>query len=62
MCVQGQGYTNFLQYNRTGYGAIFDSQVGFKQGAYQYPDGSVVTLQLRKSFNDSVITVSRAVK
>jgi len=49
MYRQGQGYTNFLQYNRTGYGVVFDSQVGFNQGAYKYPDGSVVTLQLRIS-------------
>jgi hypothetical protein len=51
-----------LQYNRTGYGAIFDSQVGFNQGAYKYPDGSVVTIQPRKSPNEHVITVFKAVK
>jgi hypothetical protein len=62
MYVQEQGYTNVLQYNRTGYGVIFDSQVGFNQGAYKYPDGSVVTLRPRKSTNDHVITVFKAVK
>jgi hypothetical protein len=62
MYVQGQGYTNFLQYIQTGKSVIFYSQVGFYQGVYKYPDGSVVPLRPRKSSNDHVITVFKAVK
>jgi hypothetical protein len=32
-------------------------QVGFNQGAYRYPDGSVVTFQLEQSSSKHVITV-----
>jgi hypothetical protein len=41
---------------------IFDSQVGFKQGDSNYSDGSVVTIQQRKSSHDHVIAVFKAVK